>query len=54
MASIQYAAHLCNIHYITPEDTEFANAMKALSDSWQNFLIFMQEIAMKIKEPGNV
>jgi len=54
MVSVQYAAHLCNVQFITPKDTRFINAMKALNNSWQNFLIFIQEISMKIKEPGNV
>ena len=54
IASVQYAAYLCNIHLLESGDIEFVYAIKALHESWQNYLIFMQEIYMKAHDPDNV
>lgn len=54
VASVQYAAHLCNVQCIASSDPEYVHAVKALNESWQNFLIFLREICMKVQEPENV
>ncbi len=52
LVSLQYLSHLCNIKLADVDAPEFICAGNALTEAWQNYLIFLREVYLKAGPTG--
>ena len=52
VTTLQFTSHLCSLNLGQIDAFEYA--LKALYESWQNYLIFLREIFFRALTPENV
>ena len=54
VATVQFIAHLCSLKLFQPADIEFESAIKALYETWDNYLLLLYEICNRLSITDNV
>ena len=50
ITTLQYISHLCSLRIMEADGPEFTYAVMALAEVWQNYLILLREVSLRIPE----